>query len=117
MCPGLIPFSVTSPRVIAAAMAKVSASSRSPRTRCSVPPRRSTPSISIRRSPVREIRAPMVVSMAIRSSTSGSSAALSITVVPWAMVAARITFSVPMTVTVGNSTCAPRSPPDGAAAK
>ena len=37
----------------------------------------------------------------MRSSTSGSSAALSITVVPRARVAARIAFSVPITDTVG----------------
>ena len=56
-------------------------------------------------------------SIAIRSSTSGSSAALSMTVVPFARVAAIIAFSVPITLTIGNSTCAPRRPPGGAAAK
>ncbi len=55
-------------------------------------------------------------SIAIRSSTSGSSAALSITVVPFARVAAMIAFSVPITLTIGNSIVAPVSPPGGAAA-
>ena len=109
-----MPSSVTVPRVTAAAIAKVSASRRSPRTRCSTPFNEGTPSISRRRSAVRSIRAPMPQSMAIRSSTSGSTAALSITVVPRARVAARIAFSVPMTLTMGNSMCAPASPAGGA---
>ena len=114
---GSIPVSVAVPPVMAAAMAKVSASRRSPSTSCSVPCRRGTPSISIRRSAVREIRAPIPHSMAMRSSISGSSAALSMTVVPRASTAARITFSVPMTVTVGNAIAAPRRPSGGAEAK
>ena len=114
---GLMPFRVTSPRVMAAAMANVPASSRSPMTRCSAPPRRSTPCTSIRRSAVRWICAPIAHSIAMRSSTSGSSAALSMTVVPRARVAAIIAFSVPMTVTVGNSMRAPRRPSGGADAK
>ena len=48
---------------------------------------------------VRSIRAPIVRSMATRSSTSGSWAAFSMTVDPSARHAARRAFSVPITVT------------------
>ena len=63
------------------------------------------------------MRAPMERSIAIRSSTSGSSAALSMTVVPFARVAAIIAFSVPITLTTGKSTRAARRPPGAPAAK
>jgi hypothetical protein len=46
------------------------------------------------------IRAPIFTSSSARSMISGSCAALRITVSPSAMVAAIITFSVPVTVTV-----------------
>ena len=98
-CPGSAPWMEMDPPVTAAAMAKVPASSRSLMTRCSVPPRRSTPSISSRCGAVRSIRAPMERSMATRSSVSGSCAAFSITVVPRASTAASMAFSVPITVT------------------
>ena len=55
------------------------------------------------------MRAPMATSIAIRSSTSGSWAAFSMTVVPSARVAASMAFSVPMTVTYGKVIVAPRS--------
>ena len=52
----------------------------------------------------------------MRSSTSGSWAAGRMVVWPSARVAASIAFSVPITVTNGNSTSVPRRRP-GAAAK
>ena len=45
------------------------------------------------------IRAPMAVSSVARSTTSGSRAAFSMTVVPSASAAAIMRFSVPVTVT------------------
>jgi hypothetical protein len=45
-----------------------------------------------------------------RSTTSGSRAAFSITVVPWASVAAMRATCVPPTVTFGNSISLPLSP-------
>ena len=47
----------------------------------------------------------------MRSSTSGSWAAGRMMVWPSASVAARSAFSVPITVTLGNVTSAPRSRP------
>ncbi len=52
----------------------------------------------------------------MRSSTSGSWAAGWMRVVPAASVAARMAFSVPITVTMGKVTSPPRSRP-GALAK
>jgi len=59
--------------------------------------------------PAPSMAAPIADSSAARSSTSGSQAALRITVSPSARQAAIMTFSVPVTVTVSNCTSAPRS--------
>ena len=59
--------------------------------------------------PAPSIVAPMRTSRSARSATSGSQAALWITVSPSARQAAIITFSVPVTVTVSKPTSAPRS--------
>ena len=54
------------------------------------------------------MRAPMAASRAARSDTSGSQAALWITVSPSARAAAIIRFSVPVTLTVSKEISAPR---------
>ena len=65
-------------------------------TVCSTALRFSTPSTVMKPVPPPRIFAPIRVSIAITSSTSGSSAAFSITVVPLASVAAMTRFSVPV---------------------
>ncbi len=99
MWSGTRSVTVTSPPVIAAATMRVPASTRSGTTRCTAPPSSTTPSISIRAVPAPWIRAPMAVSSVARSTTSGSRAAFSMTVVPSASAAAIMRFSVPVTVT------------------
>ncbi len=101
----------TRPRVIAPATRKVPVSMRSGSTRCSAPPSRSTPSTVMTVLPAPEMRAPMRLRKAARSTTSGSRAAFSITVVPDARVAAIMRFSVPVTVTVSSTMRAPRRRP------
>ena len=64
-------------------------------------PNRATPSITTRSVPAPSIFAPMAVRQAARSEISGSRAAFSNTVVPWARLAAIIRFSVAPTETVG----------------
>ena len=59
-----------------------------------------TPSTRITGPPAPWIFAPMLTSSSARSMTSGSQAALRITVSPRARLAAMRTFSVPVTVTV-----------------
>jgi hypothetical protein len=54
------------------------------------------------------MRAPIALRQLARSTTSGSCAAFSITVVPWARAAAIIRFSVPVTVTRSRLMRAPR---------
>ncbi len=65
---------------------------------CSAPPSSATPSMTIVSSPAPEIRAPMALRRLARSTTSGSRAQFSSTVVPRASTAAISTFSVPVTV-------------------
>ena len=102
---------LTWPPVTAAATTNVPASIRSGRTRCSPPRRRLRPMTSIVSGAVRWISAPIVRRNAIRSSTSGSSAAGWIVVRPSARTAASIAFSVPMTDTKGNCRSVPRRRP------
>ena len=59
--------------------------------------------------PAPEICAPIAVSSRARSTTSGSRAAFTSRVVPRASVAASMTFSVPVTVTVSKAMSAPVS--------
>ena len=59
--------------------------------------------------PAPVIRAPMALSIMARFVTSGSRAALTRRVVPRASIAASMTFSVPVTVTVSNTISAPVS--------
>ena len=100
---------VTRPPVIAAATRKVPVSIRSGSTRWRPPDRRSTPWMVIREVPAPSIRAPSALRQSARSVTSGSIAAFSSTVVPSARVAAAITFSVPVTVTMSNTKRPPLS--------
>ncbi len=76
-----------------------------------VPESRSTPSTVIVEVPAPVTRAPMRARRSATSSTSGSRAAFSITVVPRASVAAKSTFSVPVTVGVGKRIVVPVSRP------
>ena len=89
----------TSPRVMAAATSSVPASMRSGTTLWTAPVSSGTPSISMRSVPTPCRRAPIAVSSAPRSLTSGSRAAFSMIVVPSASAAAIMRFSVPVTVT------------------
>ena len=91
---------VTLPPVIAAATRKVPVSMRSGTTEWRPPPRRSTPWMTMRDVPAPSIFAPSALRHSARSVTSGSIAAFSSTVVPSASVAAAMTFSVPVTVTM-----------------
>ena len=99
---------VMCPPVIAAAMRNVPVSIRSGTTACAPPCRRSTPSMTMRPVPAPSIRAPIVVRHCARSMISGSIAAFSSTVRPSARVAAISTFSVAPTLTMSNTTRAPR---------
>ena len=104
------------PPVTAAATTNVPASIRSGMTACSAPRRRRLPLTSTVSGKVRSTSAPILRRNAIRSSVSGSWAAGRMIEWPSASVAARITFSVPMTVTVGKRISVPRRRP-GAVAK
>ena len=88
----------TSPRVAHAAIANVPASIRSGITRWRTGRSSSTPCTSIEVVPTPSIRAPISISMCARSWMSGSRAAFSITVVPFARTAAIRTFSVAPTL-------------------
>jgi hypothetical protein len=72
------------------------------------PRRLGTPSITTRALPAPSIRAPILVSTAASSITSGSRAAFSRMVSPSARQAAIITFWVPFTVQTSKATRAPR---------
>ena len=96
------------PPVIAAATRNVPASMRSATTGCSPPLSRSTPSTTIRSLPAPSIFAPIITRHSARSTISGSFAAFSSTVRPSARVAAISTFSVAPTLTMSNTTRAPR---------
>jgi hypothetical protein len=65
----------------------------------------------MRRVPAPETRAPILFRQSATSRISGSQAALLITVVPAARVAAIMATWVPLTVTLGKSIAAPFSPP------
>jgi hypothetical protein len=105
------PVSVTSPPVIAAAMAYVPVSMRSAITECSAPCSRSTPWIVSVEVPMPSIRAPILVRQLARSATSGSRAAFSITVSPFARVAAMRALWVAPTETLGKLMRPPVRPP------
>ena len=104
MCSGQQRRSVTRLPAIAPAIKNVPASIRSAITVCSAPCSSRTPSITIRRVPAPSIFAPIRIRKFARSSTSGSIAAPSITVVPGTSTAAIIRLSVPSTV----DPCLPR---------
>ena len=89
----------TDPPVAAAATRKVPVSMRSGMMRCSAPASALTPSIVIVSLPAPSMFAPIALRQFARSTTSGSRAAFSMTVVPSARQAAIIRFSVPVTVT------------------
>ena len=95
-CSRLAPTRLSSPPVIAAAMANTPASIRSAITVCSVAASLPTPWTVMKPVPPPLICAPILVRNEIMSSTSGSDAVLSITVVPAASDAAMIRFSVPV---------------------
>ena len=88
----------TSPPAIAAAIKYVPASIRSGITVWIAPCRDSTPSIRITFVPAPRIFAPIAFKNVAKSTISGSSAAFSITVLPLAIEAAMITFSVAPTL-------------------
>ena len=92
------PRTKTSPWVTSAAQAHEAASMRSGSATCSYPPRRSTPSIVIVRSVCREMIAPIFCRTAMRSSISGSTAALVSSVTPSARTAVSSTCSVAPTL-------------------
>ena len=90
----------TSPRVINAPARYEPVSIRSATTEYSQPCKRSTPSIVMVAVPIPLIFAPIATSILAKSTTSGSRAQLPSTVVPLAIAAAIMTFSVPPTVTI-----------------
>ena len=107
MVSGAAPSSVMSPRAAPTAHRKLPASMRSGMMRCSAPCNDSTPSMTMRSLPCPLMRAPILMSNSARSTTSGSRAAFSSTVCPWASTAAIIRFSVPVTVTISVRITAP----------
>ncbi len=98
-----------SPPVIAAANAQVAPTIRSPITRWSVGWSAVTPCTVSVEDPIPSIFAPIWVSIAARSTISGSRAALSITVGPSASTAAMRMFSVAPTLGKSSQIWAPRS--------
>ena len=84
----------------AAAIKNVPVSIRSATTACSQPAKRSTPSTEIVSVPAPEIFAPILLRKSAVSTISGSRAAFSMTVVPFAKVAAIIRDSVAPTLTL-----------------
>ena len=80
---------------------------RSGSTSWVAPCSRPTPVTTIREEPAPSIRAPIFTRQLARSTTSGSRAAFSITVVPSARVAAISATWVPPTVTFGKVNSAP----------
>ena len=99
----------------APATMKVPASMRSPITRCVTGWSSSTPSICTTGEPAPTILAPISFSMQARSTISGSRAALSMTVVPFARTAAMMRFSVAPTLANSRVTVVPVSPSDASA--
>ena len=96
-----------SPFVIAAANAQVPVTIRSGRVAWVAGFRFDTPSIFIVCDPRPEIFAPIAIKNSPRSTTSGSLAAFSIVVIPFASVAAVIIFSVAPTLGNSKTTKAP----------
>src|ERR1043166_2542644 len=92
------PCIVIFPSVAAAAMANVAVSMRSGITSCLQPSNSFTPLIVVVGLPAPTICAPILFRKNARSTTSGSQAALSMVVTPWARTAAIMTFAVPSTV-------------------
>jgi hypothetical protein len=74
---------------------------------CSIGESSSTPSIVMIAVPAPWIFAPILLSTSASSSTSGSRAAFSITVRPFASAAAMIRFSQPVTVGMSSTIVAP----------
>ena len=110
-CSSEAPTRFSSPPVMAAAMANTPASIRSGITVCSVAVSSLTPRTVTNPVPPPLMSAPILERNAMTSSTSGSRAQLSITVVPGAMLAAMIRFSVPVCDGVSRYRWAPRSLP------
>ena len=102
-----LPVVVTRPPVIAAAIRKVPVSIRSGSTSWLPPCSFSTPWTTIRPLPACSMFAPRALRQSARSTTSGSIAAFSITLVPSASTAAMSTFSVPVTLTTSKTKRAP----------
>ncbi len=100
---------MTSPPATPHAMRMVPASMRSPITSFSMGVRLSTPSTSIVDDPAPEICAPMPLRNAARSLISGSRAALSSTVCPFARTAAVSRFSVAPTLGKSSTIRAPHN--------
>ncbi len=96
---GRAPVNVTSPPVAAAATRNVPVSIRSGITGYVAPCSCSTPWIVMMSVPAPSTFAPIAFRQFARSTTSGSRAAFSMTVVPSARQAAIMRFSVPVTVT------------------
>ena len=104
-----VPVSVALPPAAATAARNVPVSIRSGMMVWVAPPRRGTPSMTMRSVPAPSMRAPIAVRQRARSTISGSRAAFSSVVVPCASVAAIIRFSVPVTVTTSNTKRVPMS--------
>ena len=83
---------------------------RSGSTRWRAPCSLATPSTTMREVPAPVIFAPILLRQSATSLISGSRAAFSITVVPWASEAAISAVWVPPTVTLGNTISPPRRP-------
>src|SRR2546421_7677559 len=104
------PRTVMSPPVASAARAQLAASSRSVIGRWEYPRRRGTPSISMTRSVCTLMTAPIFCSTQIRSTISGSTAALRSSVTPSARTAVSSTCSVAPTLGYGSSNLVPCRP-------
>ena len=105
---------VMSPPVITAATAQVPATIRSATVVCSTAFKLETPVIVSSEVPTPSICAPMANNMLQMSTISGSRAALSITVTPFAVTAAINKVSVAPTLGKSRYTWVPTRPPSGA---
>ena len=108
---GRVFLTVTSPRVIAPASSSVPVAMRSGMISYSTPCSSGTPVMRIVSPPWPAMRAPIATRKFARSTTSGSIAALWITVSPCAVTAASIAFFVAPTEGMRNDTSPPRSRP------
>ncbi len=108
-CSTAMPSTVTSPPAMTVAKRYVPPSMRSPMTAWSAGTSSSTPSMVIVCVPAPSMRAPIFVRNAARSEISGSRAALSITVSPFASTAAVMSVSVAPTLGKSSTTRAPHS--------